>query len=128
MLRKIVQKETNEKIGWEYSGRTWFVWLHLLASAYGWSINYIEYLDIDNAIALLQEILVDSQLKKEWEWSMSEIAYQYNEHTKTSKFVPLDRPEWMQPISKPVKKTKIRISDIPVGLVMKWDENESRPQ
>lgn len=131
MLRRIMHKETNEKLGWDYPGRTWFVWLHLLANAYGWSVNYIEYLDIDNAIALLQEILVDDQLKKEWEWSRSEIAYQYNENTKTSKFIPLERPEWMKAIPKPAKKVKIPSSMIPVGIVMKWDTDDSkytRPQ
>ena len=98
MLRKRIKKETNEEIGWEYPGRTWYVWLHLLANEYGWNINYIEHLDIDDGIALLQEILVNDQLNKEWEWSRSEFAYSYNQNTKTSKFIPLERPEWMRRI------------------------------
>ena len=115
MLHKRIKKETNEEIGWEYSGRTWYIWLHLLAKEYGWSINYIEYLDIDDGIALLEEIMVNDQLNKEWEWSRSELAYSYNQNTKTSKFIPLERPEWMRPIPKPAKSTRIRESDIPVG-------------
>lgn len=131
MIRKRIQKETNEKAGWEYPGRTWYIWLHLLAGAYSWSVNYIEHLDIDDAIALLQEILVDDQLDKEWEWSLFEGAYKYNEQTKTSKFMPLDRPEWMKSIPKPVKNIRIRASQIPAGLILKWNTDDrklTRPQ
>lgn len=121
ILRLAKEKKEFLENGWEYPERTWFMWMHLLAGKYGWSIEYIANLEIDNAIALLQEILVDAQLDKEFQWSMSEIAYPYNEATKKSKFQPLDRPEWMQPVSKEVQKVKIRASELPVGLVLRWD-------
>ena len=121
----------NKEAEWDYPGRDWFIWLHLLAKEYGWDIKYIENLELDDGIALLQEILVDEQLEKEWQWSMSEVAYSYNEITKTSKFNPLERPEWMKPIPKPIEKVKVRASMLPVGIVMKWDTDDTkytRPQ
>jgi hypothetical protein len=131
MIRKRMQKETNEKVGWEYPGRTWYIWLHLFAGKYSWNVNYIEHLDIDDAIALLQEILVDDQQNKEWQWGMFEGAYKYNEQTRTSTFIPLERPEWMKPIPKPAKKVMVRKSELPVGLILKWDTDDhkyTRPQ
>jgi hypothetical protein len=132
MLRKRMQKETNKKVGWEYPGRTWYIWLHLLAGKYGWDKKYIENLDPDDAIALLQEILLDEQLDKEWEWGMFEGAYKYNEQTKISTFIPLERPEWMNPIApKEMEKVRIRASQIPIGLILKWntdDRKYTRPQ
>jgi hypothetical protein len=132
ILRKKIQKETGKKIGWEYSGRTWYIWLHLISKEYGWDIDYVGNLDPDDGIALLQEILLDDQLEKEWQWSTTELAYSYDANTKTSKFIPLERPEWMQPNqTAKVEKVKIRASEIPVGVVMKWDTDDhkySRPQ
>ena len=131
LLRKKIQKEVNKKIEWEYPGRTWFVWLHLLSKEYGWDIEYIENLDLDDGVALLQEILLDAQLEKEWTWSISEIAYSSDPTTHTTKFIPLERPEWMKPTPKPAKKVKIKASELPVGLVLKWDTDTNeytRPQ
>lgn len=123
MLRAKIHslKQDATKNGWEYEGRMWYIWLHLLSKAYGWTIRYIENLSIDDGIALLQEILIDDQLAKEWEWGMSQNAYSYDEHTKTSKFNPLKRPDWMQEVPKEIKKVKIRASDLPVGMILKWD-------
>lgn len=125
VLRLAKEKQKSTENGWEYSERNWFMWLHLLAKVYGWSIEYIANLEVNNAIALLQEILVEDQLDREFQWSMSEIAYPYNENTKKSKFQPLDRPEWMQPVPKEVKTVKIRTSDLPVGLVLRWDKDKN---
>jgi hypothetical protein len=132
MLRRNTQKETHKKIEWEYPGRTWYIWLHLLSKEYGWDINYIENLLPDDGIALLQEILLDDQLEKEWQWSMNEIAYSYDANSKTSKFTPLERPEWMQP-NRVVKidKMKVKASEMPIGIVLKWDTDNNeftRPQ
>jgi len=109
---------------WEYDGRTWYYWLHLLASTYGWSIDYIANLDIDDAVALLQEINIDEQLGREFIWMTSEIAYPYNETTKRGEFKPLTRPTWMADevhvIEKveELKKTKILKSHLPQGVII----------
>jgi hypothetical protein len=62
---------------------------------------------------------------------MNEIAYSYDANTKTSRFIPLERPEWMRPIPKPIEKIMVRASELPVGIVLKWDTDNNeytRPQ
>ena len=112
------EPSSKEKYPWEYDGRSWYLWANILAKAYGWSLEYIAELDPDDGVALLQEILTDDQLEKEWQWSLSEIAYPYNPDTKKSEFKNLPRPVWMQKeIRKPVKQIKIPASMLPVGIV-----------
>jgi len=123
MLRS--KENSNLEIAWDYLGRDWFTWIHILAREYGWDIKYIENLDVDDGIALLQEILINNQLRKEWEWSLSEKSVSYNEQTRISKFIPLERPDWMRPIPRPIQKTKMKVSQLPIGLVLKWNEKTS---
>ncbi len=117
---------SSTKDGWDYPERPWYTWINMLAKNYGWSIEYIENLDVDIALSLLQEIAIDNQLDREFMWGLSEISYQYDEVSKKSKFVPMERPHWMKPIPKPIQKVKIRASELPVGIVLKWntDTNE----
>jgi hypothetical protein len=79
--------------GFEYPGRSWFMWAHIFADAYGWSLECIAGLEINDAISLIQEILYQDQMQKEWEWGTTEIAYPYDSTTKKSKFHPLKRPD-----------------------------------
>lgn len=114
--------------GWDYDKRTWYLWSHLLASRYGWSLEYIANVDFDDALALLQEIFVENQLKREWEWSLTELAYSYNKVTQRSEFRPLPRPSWMGsgkniPASKAEKPVRMPVEMMPIGLVMKWEEH-----
>lgn len=111
------------KIEWDYPGRLWYMYAHILSSNYGWTLDYVGSLEIDDALALVQEILTDEQLDREFEWGMSEAAYSYNKSTKTSKFNPLPRPAWMLPDAKPIKKIKIRKDLLPEGLVLNADGN-----
>lgn len=117
-------KSKDEKeISWDYPGRTFYLWANMLARAYGWTLDYIAELDFDAAIALMQEILVDQQTEKEWQWMLSEIAYPYNPTKKVSEFKALPRPSWMSEkrIVAPVKNVKILKSMLPVGAVVKMD-------
>ena len=115
---------------WEYRGRQWYFWLNTLASAYGWEIDYIAELDVDDAYALYQEIVVDEQLRREWEWGLSEIAYPYDKATKTNKFKEYPRPQWMQgqsqAVFKPAEKVKIRKDFLPVGNVISFNKNDKK--
>ena len=109
---------------WDYEGRTWYTWVHDLAHAYGWTMEYIAELDIDDASSLLQEMIVDDQLEKEFHWMLSEIAYPYNESSKKSEFKPLQRPIWMMEQIRSIKegkdvKVKILKEHLPMGLVLK---------
>lgn len=105
---------------WDYPGRTWYVILNRFTKNYGWSIEYIEKMDIDDAIALLQEIEINEQLDREFIYSLSEIAYPYDSNRKVGVFKPLERPVWMREYAKVLepKKTKIRKDMMPVGLII----------
>lgn len=122
----------NQKVGteeWNYDGRSWYSWLHLLAKEYGWNVEYIADLEVDDAVGLLHEILADEYFDKEWEWGLSEIAYPYDSNTKKSSYKPLPKPEWMlvnvvEKKVKRMKKIKIRKDMLPRGMVVLWKENE----
>ena len=49
---KSKEKETRFK----YKDYSWYMWAHLFADAYGWTLEKIAKLDIDDAISLIQEI------------------------------------------------------------------------
>lgn len=118
-------KEKGKRQPWEYEGRSWYFWLNLFAKAYGWTAEVVADLDIDDAIALYQEVLVDDQAQKEWEYSLSEIAYPFDKTTKKSNYKPLGRPDWMALYDKvpnqPSKTVKIPKSAMPVGVVISLD-------
>jgi hypothetical protein len=116
-------RQKNEKLPWEYAGRTWYYWLHLFSNAYGWDEDRIAKMDIDTAIGLLQEIMIQEQLDREWQWSLTELAYPYNETTKKSSFHALPRPDWMKRIVP--KVTKIRRDFLPMGFIVGEGQNEN---
>ena len=118
-----------ENVAWEYEGREWYWWANIFSSEYGWSMEYIAELDINDALGLLQEILIDKQMSKEWQWSLTELAYPYNSATKTSNFKPLDRPDWMQPepqdLEKDLPKVKIPKFMMPLGVIIRSNGDET---
>jgi hypothetical protein len=110
--------DTGEKIPWDYEGRSWYSWANMFSSAFGWSLEYVAELDVDDAIALLQEIKADNQMKREWEWMLTEVSYD-----RKGKHKELPRPHWMRGIIVPDNsKTKIKKSMLPVGNVVRWNE------
>jgi len=118
--RRIPIFNTSDKIEeaeWDYPGRKHYVWIHLLASQYGWTLDYIEGLDIDTVLALGMETIVDQQLDREFVWSTTEVAYAYDKSTKQSKFQKLPRPKFMLPKPKPVKKVLMKAYTVPMGVV-----------
>jgi hypothetical protein len=120
------KNKQDKKLPWEYDGRTWYFWLHIFASNYGWSEEVIANLDIDDAIGLYQEIEIADQMQKEWEWGLGEIAYPYNSSTKKSEFKPLERPDWMLPITPKPVKMKIPKGMIPVGVIIDLQGDEAK--
>ena len=125
ILPILTSREKSKPMPWEYEGRTWYFWLNLFAKSYGWDTEKIGALDIDDAIALYQEIVIDEQLENEWDWGLSEISYEYVPSTKKSKFRPLPRPSWMLGVApqakKPEKKIKILKKMLPQGNVVSLD-------
>ncbi len=116
----------KEEIPWDYPGRAWYFWANLFAQKYNWTLEYIAELDVEDAIALYQEIEVAEQLNKEWEWGMSEVAYGYDPVTKKSKFHKLERPLWMQP-EKQGQPIKVRYHKkyLPVGVVKSYRDEHN---
>lgn len=113
------RSKKDKKLPWEYEGRSWYFWLNLFAKNYGWSEEIIANLDIDTAIGAYQELSIDEQLQKEWEWGLSEVTYSYDKSTKKSKHTPLQRPAWMNPIiPKQLPVIKIKRSHMPVGNIV----------
>ena len=110
--------ETSKEDSWDYPARTWHLYSHLLAKTYGWTLEYISMLHVEEALSKIQEIIVDDQLNREFEYGLSEVAYQYDKNTRTSRFVPLPRPHWMRAKIQPVQKMIIPKSMMPVGNVV----------
>ncbi len=108
----------------DYDGRLWYSWCHLFAKNYGWKIEEIANMKIDDAIALLQEIMIDNYYEREWDWSLSEHAYTYDTITKKSIYNPLPKPTWMleksekKTMQKGMKDVKIPHHMIPVGIII----------
>lgn len=100
----------------DYPQRLWYSFAHLLASNYHWQIEIIEELDIEDALAMIQEILIDLQLKREWEHSLSPLAYYSDTKNGESRFHPLPRPAWMIAEQK-VRLVRMPKSALPVGNV-----------
>lgn len=116
-LLKSFSSDDDDDSPWEYPGRNWYFWAHTIAKEYGWSLEYIAELDVNDAIKLLQEILVSTQLEKEWSWGVSDKSSGYDSSTKTSRFIPLRRPNWMQKISPVPEVIKIHRDFLPVGII-----------
>lgn len=110
--------KSKKEADWEYEGRTWTYFSHLLAEAYGWELEYIGGLDVNEALAHIQEILTSEYLRQEFTHSLSEIAYVYNKSTKKSDYKPMPRPYWMRPVSKPTQQVRIRRDMLPVGNIV----------
>jgi hypothetical protein len=106
---------------WNYPQRLWYSFAHLLASAYHWSIEQIANMDVDDALAMVQEILIDTTLKREWEYSLTTLAYYPDHQGGTTRFHPLPRPAWMIAEQK-IRKVMMPKSAMPVGNVIGFDE------
>ena len=108
----------DSQASWDYEGRSWHVYSHMLAKAYGWTLEYISQLHPIEAIAKIQEILTDEQLEREFYYGLSEIAYPYNPQSKKSIFQPLERPHWMRPKLQPIPRFQIPKAMMPMGTVI----------
>jgi hypothetical protein len=112
------EKKKNDTMSWDYDSRSLHLYSHLLAKEYGWKLEYIYNLKLNYALPLIQEILLDEQLEKEFQWTMSERSAYYDDKSKTTKANPLPRPNWMQKHIDPAKElkvVKIPTNMMPVG-------------
>lgn len=113
------KSKDDTKVPWDYDGRNWYFWLHSIAKEFGWTIEYIAEMNIEDGVKILQEILVNEQMQKEWSWALSEKSVQKvgNDY----KFKELPRPDWMRYSTKPIHRTVIQIPEhlMPMGNIIR---------
>lgn len=110
-----------------YPSRAWALWVHKLASRYGWGRDDIFNLWPEEAAVYIQEIILAEYDEADERRALSEMAYKYDKGTNKSRFIPLPRPGWMVDKIEPVKKLRIRKDMLPVGNIIKLsnlDEND----
>lgn len=106
---------------YDYSGRRWAVWVHKLASRYGWSRDEIFNLWPEEAAAYIQEIMLSEYHEREDRRALSQVSYRYDKATKTSSFVPTPVYSWMIDESLPASM-KVPVRLLPVGNVIKMED------
>lgn len=106
---------------YDYDGRRWAIWVHRLASRYGWSRDQIFSLWPEEAAAYIQEIMVSEYHEREDKRALSELSYRYDKATKMSNFIPTPAHSWMIDDGPPAPvRTPIRL--LPVGNVVKMED------
>lgn len=102
----------------EYSGRMWALWIHKLASRYGWTRDYIFSLYPEEAACYLQEVLLSEYEDLEMKRLLSELSWKYDKQSKKSSFVPTPKPSWMIPEYKQ-EETIMKVPRVamPAGVV-----------
>lgn len=95
ILTKYSSDEDGKPPPWDYPGRLKITYLHIIASVYGWSQDQIFNMWPEDAIACVQEIMVDEQLEREFLHAHAEVSYGWNKATKKTTFQQLERPAWM---------------------------------
>jgi hypothetical protein len=106
---------------YDYSGRRWAVWVHRLATRYGWSRDQIFDLWPEEAAAYIQEIMLSEYYEREDRRALSELSYRYDKATEMSNFIPTPAYSWMVDESNPAPvRTPVRL--LPVGNVIKMED------
>lgn len=110
-------EEEREEEPWSYLNRNIVSWVFLVTSRAHISLSDTLDMNIDDFFAFLQEALVDEQMEKEWFYSLSEVAYQYDSGSKQSRFIPMQRPSWMMNVRSKRQLKTIPYDMMPKGLV-----------
>jgi hypothetical protein len=113
----LFSQDDIKKQSWDYPHRIWYLWSNAFARAYGWTLDMIENLSLDDAIGLFQEIRFDEQMEREFYYGLSEVAYPYDKMTKKSEFHPMPRPDWMRPTIEELPKVMLEKFMLPIGRV-----------
>lgn len=115
-----------------YDGREWALWIHRLATRYGWTRDYIFNLWPEEAAIYLTEVYLSEWEEMEADRRLSEVSYKYDRFTKTARFIELEKPYWMMPQQRPeitqaesqawemAKKTSGPNQMLPAGVVLDW--------
>ena len=119
---RIPVREKPEDTGYEYDNRSWWSWANIFSTKYGWSLEYIADLNVNDGLCLYQEYLIDKYKDKEWQWMLSERYVGFDKVTNEAKINPYPKPDWMQAKIRPIKPVKLPIKMIPSGIVKTWKD------
>lgn len=122
---QIQKKRVDAELPYDYPNRLWWIWAHQLAKDFGWTLDYIEELDPNNAACLYQEHLIRDYFDREWQWMCSQNSVGYDSTSKKSKYNPLPKPFWMYPKPVPPKKVKMLKSMVPSGIIVRLPDAKS---
>lgn len=121
-MRIPVKEGRIEDTGYEYDYRSWWSWANIFSKQYGWSLEYIADLNVNDGLCLYQEYLIDKYHERDFQWTLSERYVGWDEYTQKSKLNPYPKPDWMKPKPKPIKKIKMPIEMMPIGTVISWSD------
>jgi hypothetical protein len=107
---------------YDYNGRRWSVWIHRIASRYGWTPETIWNLWPEEAATYLQEIMLSEYYEREDRRALSKLSYEYNKATQTYRYMPAPKYSWMVDESLP-PAVRIPANVLPVGNVIKMDND-----
>lgn len=110
--------EDSKEPPYTYPSRAWALWVHKIASRYGWGRNEILNLWPEEIAIYIQEIILSQYDEAEERRALSQMAYSYDKATNKSKFIPLPRPGWMVDKKEPPKKVRMRKDMLPVGNII----------
>ena len=116
----ILHGRGGKPVPWDHPLRQSIIWIHLIASTYGWSRSEIEDLWPEEAIAFVQEIVADLHSDREFSYSLSEIAWNYDKAGKKRHLRPMARPRWMVVGAGGAApaRTRLHRSALPQGMVV----------
>lgn len=105
-------------VPYDYPDRGFALWVHKLATRYGWSRHYImNQLSPEEVMCYLQEIMVAEYYEREEARMLSEMAWKYDKGSKTMRYRPIPMPAWMA--GKGERKTvRIHRDYLPKGEVI----------
>lgn len=117
----ISKKDSEDKkpLRWNYNGRYFNIFIIQLAKTFGWTLETILNLPFTLVFYFIQEILIVEHFDKEWQYSLTELAYQYDSVSKKSKYKSLKLPYWMDDnIDGKIPVTKIPKYLLPQGMII----------
>lgn len=104
---------------YDYPDRGFAIWIHRLATRYGWTRHYIlDQLYPEEAMAYLQEIAVSEYFEHESVRVLQRMAYVYDKAGKKLRYRALPMPPWMAGYKGKLKTVRIHRRMLPMGDVI----------
>lgn len=108
-----------------YPGHFWYHLANFFANKYGWSLEYIASLEVDDAFGLMQEYELRDHLDKEFLWELSERSSGYDKATKQAKHIPFPKPTWLEQKIEIIKPVRVNKAHLPMGLVVDLNSEQN---